>query len=107
MRILKVVLVALSFIILAAHFLRSGDLILTLAILLVPALLLVRRTWAVRLVQLVLVLGAIEWVRTTMGYIQERQALGQSWERLVMILGLVALLTLAAAFVLQPRAARA
>ena len=102
MRFLKSVLVVASAVILAAHFLRSGNLVLMCGYLLLPALLLLRRTWVIRWVQVLLVFGAVEWGRATMGYVRERQALGQPWERLALILGLVILLTLVSAFVLQP-----
>src|SRR5512144_3131672 len=89
MRFLRPALVVLSALILAAHFLRGGNLLLLVLCLLFPALLLVRQLWAVRVVQLFLLLGAAEWVRTTVELIQERQAIGMSWDRLALILGLV------------------
>jgi hypothetical protein len=101
MRFVRPILVVLSSIILAAHFMRSGDILPMLVSLLLPALLLLRHNWAVRVVQLGLLFGAIEWVRTTILLIQERQALGQSWDRLALILGLVALLTACSALLLR------
>ena len=35
----------------------------------------------------------VEWLRTLFVLVAERQALGESWDRLAMILGLVAVIT--------------
>ncbi len=99
-------LAILSSIILAAHFLRSGSLLIVIVCLLLPALLLIRRTWAVRLLQAALILAAAEWVRTTVELVQDRQALGQSWERLAAILVGVALLSVVSALVQKTRLPR-
>jgi len=44
-------------------------------------------------VQIVFVLGAIEWIRTTLIIISERQSNGESWIRVAIILGAVAVFT--------------
>ena len=87
------VAVFLSALLLAAHFLRAGDLPLVLLALLVPALLWVRRPWAPRVVQAALGLGALEWVRTLWAALAQRQAAGEPWLRMALILGGVALFT--------------
>jgi hypothetical protein len=74
---------------------------LALVVLLFPALLLVKRPWAARLTQVVLTLGAIEWVRTLLVLAAQRQAAGHSWVRLAVILGAVALVTLGSAFLIS------
>ena len=56
--------VVASLLVLAAHFLRSGNIALVVLVLVFMALLAVRRRWAARLVQVALLLGAVEWVRT-------------------------------------------
>jgi hypothetical protein len=89
--------VILSAVLLGAHFLRAGLTPLALVIVLFPAVLLLRRAWVARLTQVVLALGAIEWVRTTLGLVAERRELGQSWSRLAVILGLVAAFTFGSA----------
>jgi len=95
-----------SFLILAAHFLRSGPMILVALCLTIPLALFVRRIRALRVVQLFLLLGAAEWVRTLIALIQDRQAQGEPWLRLVIILGAVAAFTAGAAFILQIRKVR-
>jgi hypothetical protein len=103
---LRICLVVLSSLLLAAHFLRDGELLLVIASLALLGLLFLRRPLARRIVQLALVLGAVEWGRTIMVLVQERQALGAPYGRMVLILGTVALLTLASAAVLESGAAR-
>ena len=92
---------------LAAHFLRTGPTILVLICLIVPLTLFIRRIWALRLVQIFLLLGAAEWVRTLSVLVQDRQAQGEPWLRLVIILGAVAAFTAGSAFILQAKKVRA
>ena len=96
----------LSALMLAAHFLRTGPMILALLCLIVPLTLFVRRIWALRLVQIFLLLGAAEWVRTLIVLVRDRQAQGEPWLRLVIILGAVAAFTAGAAFILQAKKVR-
>jgi hypothetical protein len=61
---LKLLPVIISFLLIAAHFYRSGQVIpaaLSLAMLL---LLFLRERWVVRMFQVALVLAAAEWLRT-------------------------------------------
>lgn len=90
MNILRLLPIVLSALLLGAHFLRAGLIPLVVLALLFPALLLFRRAWATRLVQIILVLGALEWVRTLLVLVAERRADGQPWSRLAIIIGLVA-----------------
>ena len=98
---------ALSALLLAAHFFRSGRLLLAGIALLIPWLLLTRTTWGRRAVQVCLSVGVVEWVRTGFVFVQERRTAGAPWERLALILGAVALLTASAALALRPRSPRA
>ena len=74
---------------------------------LLVALLAWPRAWAARLVQGALVLGAAEWLWTAAVLIQQRQALGQPWLRMSLILGAVALFTAGAALVFRHPGLRA
>jgi hypothetical protein len=87
----------LSALLLGAHFLRRGDFVLVALCVGLVALLFVRRAWAARVVQVALVLGAMEWMRTLAALVPARRAAGESWVRLVVILSGVALLAVAAA----------
>ncbi len=91
--------VLLSSLVMAAHFLRSGDLVPMLLVLALPTLLLIRRPWTPRIVQLVLLVGAFVWLQVALQFIAERQAEGVSWTALAIILGSVALFTAASGLV--------
>lgn len=94
----------LAGLLLAAHFLRGMEVGATLvAALVVPALLAVGSRWALRVGQLVLAAGAVEWLRTAAVLIGDRQADGEAWTRLAIIIGAVAALTVAAAVLLGTR----
>jgi hypothetical protein len=93
MNLVRLIPVILSFGLLAAHFSRAGLLPLVVVALLVPFLLLIRRAWAARSIQLLLLLGALEWIRSMFGYIEVRKMIGEEWGRLAIILVAVALLT--------------
>lgn len=93
MPVVRLIPSLLSSLMLAAHFLRMGSLPFIILALIIPCVLFLRRKWAARLVQLALILGTIEWVRTLLGFVAERNAQGQPWTRLAIILGLVAVFT--------------
>lgn len=97
MNALRAVLIVLAFLLLAAHFSRAGHDLASLAAVLFPILLLVRRRWARWTLRVALVLGGFEWLRTLFRLVGERRALGEDWTRLALILGVVALLTFGAA----------
>lgn len=98
---LHVVPALLAAFVLGAHFLRTTEVGLALAAAIgVPALLLVKRRWALRLAQLFLAAGAVEWVRTTLVLVSQRQELSMPWARLALILGAVAAGTLGASLLL-------
>ena len=89
----------LSFLVLAAHFFRGGHTNLTLICCAAPLLLLARRTWATRLLQVLLVIGALEWVRTTLQIQAIRIDEGRDWHRMAVILYSVAGFTFASSLV--------
>lgn len=87
--------------ILAAHFLRSFDIVFMLFFLFLPLLLSVRSAWAVRVVQVALSFGVLEWVAATARFLGERRATGEPAGRLLIIMGAVIVLTLLAALALE------
>jgi len=91
--VVRLLPVVVSFVLLAAHFSRNGIAALVVVSLAFPFLLLVRRSWVPRLFQVVLVLAGLEWIRATLMYVSRRQAAAESWTRLAVILGAVALST--------------
>lgn len=93
--------VVLSLVILCAHFMRYGNTIGVFGSILMVALLIVRRPWVARLVQVVLVLGGIEWLRTLYELVQVRAAHGQPFTRMIVIIGVVAAVTFCSAAIFQ------
>lgn len=87
----------LSLLLLAAHFSRAGWLSLSIFSLAMIALVAVPRRWAALTLQVVLVLGALEWVRTIVVLVQARMEAGMPATRMAIILGCVVLVTLGAA----------
>lgn len=98
--------VVISFLLLAAHFLRTFNMLFVFWSLLLPLLLLVRRKWAARVLQVFLLLGAFEWITSTLYFVSQRQAVGEPYGRMVLILGGVAAFTLASALLLETPGAR-
>ncbi|HEX4824080.1 MAG TPA: hypothetical protein VFV19_07185 [Candidatus Polarisedimenticolaceae bacterium] len=101
MIVLQLTPVVLSLLVLGAHFYRAGRFGLVAAVLVLIGLLAVRRRWAVRVVQAALVLGTVEWVRTTVELARRRSEAGEPFVRLVIILGAVSVVTLASALVFR------
>ncbi|MGD8358561.1 MAG: hypothetical protein PVG42_10940 [Lysobacterales bacterium] len=93
MNVIRVLPVILSFLLLAAHFYRAGQVAVALLCVAAPLLLFLRKPWVPMLFQALLVLGALEWLRALYGFAQMRIAFGEPWTRLAVILGAVALFT--------------
>ena len=100
-KVLLYIPVVLSLVVLGAHFMRYDNWIGVAASAVLIALLFVRQAWVARLLQVILVLGALEWLRTLYELAQVRVALGQPYVRMIVILGLVAAVTLCAALLFQ------
>jgi hypothetical protein len=101
LKVLVYILVVLCLLVLGAHFLRYGNAAGVAVSLATIALLFVRKQWAARIVQVILVLGAIEWARTLYELVQVRLAHGMPATRMVIILGVVITLTVASALLLE------
>jgi len=104
---LRLLPVLISFLLVAAHFLRSGQVIFVSLVLCMPLLLLLRQAWVPRVVQVVLLLAAAEWLRTLVSIAQLRMHTGEDWVRMAVILGAVALFTAASGLVFRHAALRA
>ena len=96
----------LSLVVLAAHFLRAGSLVLVLLTLVVAGLLFVRRPWAGTITKWMLVIGAIEWLRTLVLLTNQRRFDGLPYTRMALILASVGLFTLASAALVRTRRVR-
>ena len=99
MNFVRLLPVFISLLLLAAHFFRAGETVFAVIPLLLFIPLMFRQSWVPRLIQLALLLGAIEWFITLYNVAQIRIAHGMPWGRMAIILGAVALLTAASAMV--------
>ena len=107
MNALRLMPVFVALAVLAAHFYRAHAWVpfgITIALL---PLLLARAPWAARVLQAALAIGALEWLRTAAALVALRQSMGLPYTRLVIILGVVAVGTLLAAFIFESRPVRA
>jgi hypothetical protein len=95
--------VVLILVVLGAHFLRYGSYVGVFAALTLIALLFLRRPWVARVMQVVLVLGTLEWLRTMYEIAQIRALHGQPFGRMLVILGIVAAVTLCSALLFQSK----
>jgi len=93
--------VVLSLLVLGAHLVRAGGACFVLPVLALLPLLFLRRPWVARTVQAALVLGALEWIRTLVLLYQVRVEEGRDYVRMVIILGVVAVVTFSSALVFQ------
>ncbi|NOZ61344.1 MAG: 4Fe-4S binding protein [Calditrichaeota bacterium] len=101
MMFVRLLPVIFSCLLMAAHFSRGGILGLAIFWLFLPFLLFVKRQWVVRVFQVLLVFAMIIWVETAIRLIQMRQAMGESWTRLAIILAVVALFSGLSALVFE------
>ena len=101
MNALRLSPVLISALFLAAHFFRARNFPLLALAIGIAAILPIRRRWVPRVVQIALILGGAEWVRTTVALASARDAAGQSWIRLAAILGAVALFTMCSGLVFR------
>ena len=93
----------LSFLLLAAHFLREANIILLVVSALLPFLLFWRTDTVVKFLQFCLLLTAFEWLLAGYQILEFRLAMGESWVRMVIILLLVALFSLYSAWLLNSK----
>lgn len=100
------VLPIVSSILLAAHFSRVNQDGHALLALLFPLILLIKRKWVLKIFQIFLVAGSIIWVERMVHLRSMRITEGRPWVRLAVILGVVVILTLLSAFLLENKKLR-
>lgn len=101
MNYLKIIPAIVSFLVFAAHVFRHFGLPGAILCVGCIALVFIRKKWSVRIVQAVLILSAIEWIRSLFEYVSERQEYGMPYLRLIFILGGVALFSVFSALLFQ------
>ena len=106
MNFLRLLPVFISFLLIAAHFYRAGLAVSAYLLLSLLFLLLIRNVWVPRVIQVVLVLAALEWVRTLVNIAEVRIGMDMPWVRMAVILGAVALFTALSGLVFRSAALR-
>ncbi len=84
---------------LAAHFLRSGNYGLAAACAFLPLVLFIKRAWVPIVGQGLTLAGTLVWVNTAASLVSVRRMIGESWVRLAIIMGVVTLFTAATALI--------
>lgn len=100
----------LSVLLFALHCLRSGSILLFLAMLVtfcIFPLTLVPRRWAAKAVQVILALQTLEWLRTLAALASERMSEGRPWLPLFFIIGGVAFFTFVSILLFMTKPMRA
>lgn len=90
----------------AAHFLRLGSYLLLALCLASPLLFFVKKRWSLLVLQCAAYVATANWVWIAWQLVAVRQPLGRPWLAAVVILGGVALVTLAAGLLLNSRCLR-
>ncbi len=99
--IIRITLYTAATLLLAAHFLRVGDIIATAACLAVPGLFLVRQRWSLLLLQGLAYIAAAIWLATAWQVVAIRWSLGRPWHLAAVILVSVAAVSVLAGGLLQ------
>jgi len=102
--VLRIVLIAVAALLLAAHFFRESSFVLVAVCTAAPLLFLWKKRWSLILLQLMAYAAATTWIVVAFRLIEVRQQTGRSWTAAVLILGAVALFTLVAGLLLNSRA---
>ena len=106
MNFLRLLPVFISFLLLAAHFVRAGEAVVAYVLVFLLPLLIIRKFWVPWVMQVTLLLGAVEWVRTLVSVAQIRIEFGMPWTRMALILAAVALFTACSGLVFRSKALR-
>lgn len=96
----------LSALLVGAHFLRAGQIVLSTLCLLLPLLLLYRQRISLIVLQIFAYITVAVWLHTAWRLIMLRVAQGLNWKTAVAILGSVALIGLIAGLLLNTQALR-
>ena len=100
---LRIGLFVVAALLLGAHFYRNGDYLLAALCPAAPLLFFHKKRWSLILLQVLAYGAAATWVGTAIRLVEYRQRMGRPWTAAAIILGAVALLTLAAGLLLNSR----
>jgi len=90
-----------SSVLLAAHFSRADLNLLVPFALLFPFILFIKQKWIIRIYQIYLFVGSLIWIERLLYLRRMRILAGEPWTVMAIILGVVALITLFSAWMLQ------
>ena len=99
--VIRIILVAFSFLMLAAHFSRADNTYLMVLSLMIPFLFFIKKRSVLVLVQVLCYVGSIAWLYSMYGYIQQRIAEDIAWGKLAVIISVIALFTAFTGFLLN------
>lgn len=103
MIVLACIPLILSDLLMAAHLYRRGSIFLAVSCLLLLFLLLIKNRWIPRILTVLMLVFAAEWIRTLTVFIHLYSENGQPITRLTIILGTVALVTLLSPLVFKTK----
>jgi CDP-diglyceride synthetase len=103
---LRIGLFVAAALLLGAHFLRQGNLVLVALCLCAPLLLVYRKRWVLLVLRLLAYGAAVTWIVVAVRLVELRLQSGQPWQLAAIILGAVALFTLIAGLLLNSQVAR-
>lgn len=106
MRWFHIIMVCLSYLILAAHFLRPGNIFMAMVSLGIPFLILIHRRLILRIIQGGLVFASLIWILSLSAYIQAYYAMGKDMTRMSLILTTVILFNILTIIVTNARSVK-
>jgi len=98
---LRILPFIISMILMAAHFLREGNVILVIIFLAVPLILFIKKRWALLSALIFDLAAVLLWALTAFELVQARLAAGADWIRMFLILLAVAAFTAWAGYLLN------
>ncbi len=101
--LIRVIMYSLAALLLGAHFLRAGNMLLVLICIAAPFVFFYRRRHSLVLLQALAYGAAATWLYTAWQLVEARQSLGQNWALAAAILGTVALFSVLAGALLNSR----
>ena len=102
----RIIIFIVAAVLLAAHFLRAGNLALAAFCLLLPLLFAWRRHWSLVALQVFAYAAAMTWLVAAVELVVERQAMGRPWLLAAGILATVAAYTVLAGILLRAKSLR-
>jgi len=100
----RISLFVVAALLLGAHFLRAGNLVIVALCLAAPLFFLARKRWSLIVLQLLAYAASANWILVAVRLVQLRQQMREPWTAAAIILGSVALFTLLTGLLLNTRA---